>query len=132
MDILNKFGADPALVEFGVWFHVDKTDPTSARFLIARHNNHPFRLYLQGQLTNRVDKPSDEEIDKIFITALSKHVLLGWENVTEDGVEVEFSEERAFDLLSRPELRDFREWVAERSQDMNAYRLQKEEEDLGN
>lgn len=105
--------------------------------LIARYNNQKFRAMQARLLEPYIRKQgrkgvTDKQAEKILVKCMAKTILLGWENLKVEGQLVEYSEDKAIELLSDPRLADFKEIVMFESQSLEHYRLESLEEDLGN
>jgi hypothetical protein len=112
-----------ALAEGGVWMEHD--DTTS--FLVARMGNKKFQTYFQKlirpyQRQFDAGKLSAEKQTDIMCKCMAKTVLLDWRGLTMDGEEIEYSEERAYELLSMEGADEFRDLVTSYAQDAEAYR----------
>jgi hypothetical protein len=121
----------------GKWVDICvNADGTTCRFRLARAGRRnksyakamekatkPYRAIL-----NELDAKTD---DKITATALSEAVILDWENTQlEEGVNVPYSKQAAFDLLvSLPDLCDM---VNKLAWDQNTFREERLEDDAKN
>lgn len=119
---IGKFRTDPTLENQGVW--IDLGD--GAKILVARAGNRK-HAELLSKLTSdpgykqrhKQDTVTEEEYETILVTCLAKTILLGWEGLTENGVEVPYTVERAMELLK---MRDFRKLVQESSAEAANFR----------
>jgi hypothetical protein len=112
----------------GAWI-----DFAGGRFKIASINNFAFaRAYAAAQ------RPFQRQIDKgtldpavsqeLLCRAMSKHILLDWENVGDNGSAVPYSPETAFNaLMNNPELRSF---VQEVAIDIGNFRAEEDEDEV--
>lgn len=82
---------------------------------------------LEGGLTT-------PEARKYMVPIVANHVLLDWENITENGQPIEHSREKALELLGLEELEDFYEWILTIASEGDLYRVEElvEEEETGN
>lgn len=125
---LSTFETDQDAAEEGVW-----CDVGDSRLKVARYGNKKFQRYLQRlvapykQIMQKGQMP-EETSEKLMIQALSKHVLLGWENLTVDGESVEYSTANAIEILSNERFKDFREIVVSMSQEADLFRKEEVEE----
>lgn len=130
---LSEIAVDPQKETAGAEIKVDE----ETTLVIARFNNPEFRKYRNKliepyQTAARRGEITDEEASDVLNKALSKHVLLGWKGLKIEGKEIEYSEEKAYQLFSDPQFRQFREIVMQESQTLENFKLEKIEEDLGN
>jgi len=132
MDLIN-YATDPTKEVEGARVQVDK-DTT---LIIARFNNPPF-VKMQARLTEPYVKAqgrkgvSTEQAATILTKCMAKFILLGWEGLKLDGRVVDFSPDMALELLEDERLSTFKEVVLMESQNMENFRIEKFEDDLGN
>jgi hypothetical protein len=131
MDLMD-IAVDPAKEIQGAVCKIDKT----THLVVARWNNIPF-LKMQAELTAPYIKPGGEGVDEEIATAIlakcvAKYILLGWEGLTIDGVDIPYSEQAVIDIFTDDRFRPFQERVLKESQRMENYRLEKFEGDFGN
>lgn len=131
---LSNFKTDPVKELEGIWVPID----AETELLIARFNNKNF-TNMQARLLSPFQRAgkgkvgiTDEKADEILNTCIAHTILLGWKNLKLDDEEVEYSQSKAFDLLSDPTLKDFRNIVVLESQEMDHYREQQIVEQVGN
>jgi hypothetical protein len=130
MDI-NKFKTDKKKEEEGVWIEIGE----EARIRVARLNNEKYKNHFR-----RTTKPyrrqirngnlSEDVAERLLIDAMANTILLGWENLTEDGKAIKYSIDNAKRILS--ESSDFRDLVADAAGEIEAYRIESLEESKGN
>ena len=105
--------------------------------VVARYNNTPFR-----KMQNRLLEPyarrggrskgvTEAQAERILTKCLAKHILLGWTGLKLNGEEIVYSPEKCLEVLSDPSLADFKELVMVEAQNLENYRIEDEEEDLG-
>jgi hypothetical protein len=87
--------------------HPQTGAPLGAFVTIAAHE-HPQRRKARADVSRRLRAAGNESdatdlVDEVTIEVVARSVL-GWRGIKEDGVEVEFSPDKALELLSRPEL----------------------------
>jgi hypothetical protein len=72
---------------------------------------------------------SREDQDRINVELLVETSLIGWSGLTDNGKPLEFSKDKARQLLSDPELRDFRDavWMAANTVGMRAHEAARQE-----
>ena len=128
IDLFNEFATDTAAEEKGVWCPYAE----GVEFLIARSTN----KHYQRALTKAYEKnkrvldgkgdASENMSEEIMIGVTARTILLGWKGVVWKGEELEYSLENARMLLA---VRDFRRWVMARAEDVDSYKVAKDEED---
>jgi hypothetical protein len=105
--------------------------------IVARYNNPKFRNMQARLMEPYIRKMgrkgvTTEQAEAILVRCMAKTLLLGWDNLSLEGEEVEYTPEKALELLQDARLADFKEIVMLESQNMENYRLEALEEDLGN
>ena len=128
---LRQLRTDPVKEDDGVWVSLDPT----TRIKIARMYNPAFSRYLNELKSeaSRAKRNMDEDArGDILARAMARHILVGWEGLTDDGEEFPDSEENALQLLNDITLRDFREVVLAEANNYANFALQAEEEERGN
>ncbi|RKY09817.1 MAG: hypothetical protein DRP56_02125 [Planctomycetota bacterium] len=125
---INKLKVDAKKVSGGVW--VDYTD--GVRLLIARKPNPAFQEYMadliEPHLASIHAGTFDDKLDKLLTKkAVAKHVLLGWENIEENGKPIEYSPENAFELFKNEDLVDLYHFVLTIAHSKERYRYQETE-----
>lgn len=130
---LSQFETDRQLEADGVW--VDIGDEDGTQLLIARIGNPNFNRLLRNRmkphrnLLQRDALPIETQ-EKILNEVMSETILLGWKNLKYKGKKVNFSTDRALELIS--EIPDFRELVMEVANSMETFRIVEAEEDVKN
>jgi len=131
MDIFKTFATDEKKEVEGVWFDLDET----SKVKVARRSNKAYQALI-SQLYERykriLDQKNQAARDKsmqLTIEAMAKHLLVGWEGLTSNGVPIEYSFEKAKELLA---VKDFRELVASFADDTEAFKAESQQEQLGN
>ena len=126
---LSKFSTNIDRELEGQW--VDIGD--GAKVLVARLGNERYVKYLERaykpyRKMQRTGSVPDDLSRKIFIDSLANCILLGWSGITDDaGVDIPYSVEEAAKSLSL--FKDFRELIAEISQESATYRDEEIAED---
>lgn len=134
MASFSSLKIDPKKDTDGVWFDYH----AGIRLRIARHDNPKFveamRLSLKPHKHAIDSGTMNEELaGRLTRQAVSKHILVGWENVTDDKNEpVPYSPEKAFEYLADPNLRDFLNDVLAFSKQAEAFREDRLKEIEGN
>lgn len=111
MDLSKSFGVDKRSAEEGKWFDLEN----GGRVKVAKLGCPAFKAEVQ-----RLQKPhlavlqssmdSTELLDKITITAMSRTVLVDWDNISMDGESLEYSSEKAKEIMTL--FPDFREVIS--------------------
>ena len=101
MDLRTTFYQEPELVEKGVWFNLQD----QGRVKVASMNSPLFKaevIRLQKPHLNllRSDADSSDLLNSITIEATAKTLLLDWKEIEVDGKEIEYSVEKAIELLT--------------------------------
>ena len=119
MDLKKEFSYDADKAVNGVWSDIGD----GCRLLVARMNNANYNKALRKAVlpfSRRGGSPSVDQNRQILVRCTSRHVLLGWEGLTEDGTEVEYSEEEAYRLMTTYE--EFFQLVVGIAADSDNYR----------
>lgn len=124
MDI-GKLKTNLDLESEGVWVELGE----GARIKVARMNNPRHSAALR-----RITKPYRRQIEagtlnedisyRLIGEALAEGILLDWEGLTDNGEEIKYSPKTAKDLLTNPQLRDFRGQVEAAATDAEQFRLE--------
>ena len=118
----TNYRTDNSKSETGVWMSYD-----GAEFLIARFGNPTFTNYLE-QLKRPYERQiangtfPNSKLINIGAKALAKYILLDWKGLTENGEPLQYSEQKAYELLSDPYAEEFRELISKLSQDVEQFR----------
>jgi len=129
---LSSIAIDSEKAENGIWKEV--VVGTGFECLIARHNNSRFRAEVERRIIDltrsQKQEPTAAQISAATLQAFCTHILLGWRGMEDDDDQpIEYSAEKAFEILSDPEFADLREAVESVATDQKAYRR---ESNLGN
>lgn len=73
-----------------------------------------------GDVLRELDPTSPEVLD-VVAPAIARHILLGWDGITENGAPLPYSVAKATELLTDPGLRHLRAFVLQAADDVNAY-----------
>jgi hypothetical protein len=117
----------------GVWVEHDM----ETSFLIARMGNPRFKalfakLMSPHQRKFDAGKLSQELQTQIMCRAVSETVLLGWKGLAQDGKELKYTKEKAFEILAEDTSEEFLALVIEYAQDNENYRNEEIEEEVKN
>lgn len=130
MDIFNTYAVDETKELNGTWMPLG-----DSKFLVARAGNKAYVKMLGKEVERNQkaldakDDAADALSDRIMIDVLVQTVLLGWENVSYQGKPLEYSKENAKMILAHKE---FRREIMKLSDDFNAFKAAKEEEEVKN
>jgi|GEM_PF-4558602 hypothetical protein len=108
---------------------------TDIEFTIARDTNPAFIAEVRKLTKPHLKKyradiayvmlVRDGTMDKINQKAAAKHLVKGWKNLQdESGAEIEYSHEKALEILSAQEYADVFRWVMIAANDQSAYALE--------
>lgn len=136
-DIFNQFATDPKAELEGVWHRIGGTDEAPARILVARSGNKRHsriitQLYESNKATLELkNEAADAKSEEITIEAMSKGILLGWENLAFNGKVLEngWNIDDAKTLLA---VKDFRELVHKHAMTFADYKAVQDKADAGN
>lgn len=133
LDLFSEFAVDEKTSQEGVW-----RDYGNNKFLIAQKGNRQYRkrfmkLYKPNERLLRLDTEAAEaKSNEIMADTMANTILLNWTGkliVEKGGQPVEYSVENAKKALMLPK---FRELVEEWSEDFDAFKAVKDEEDEKN
>ena len=131
MDIKKEYGTNKKLESAGVWIEVGD----GAEIKVARNGNPEYTKMIE-KLSRPYKKQirrgtiNGETFDKIIRKATAAHILVDWKGITEDEVEIAYSEAEAYRLIT--DYGDFREVVAENALDFQNFQEEEMEEEEGN
>jgi hypothetical protein len=122
MDFHTTFRTDPSKLKDGVEIPFKAGDLFTAR--IRRMNNKEYTAHIQAladeyRKKHKVLAVPDEQYRLMQCEALAKNVLVGWDNLTDKGVPVSYSEVNASTLLGESD--DFRTWVIAQALDLDNF-----------
>lgn len=130
---LSDFKTNRKLEEEGTWVEVGNgTQLKLARLGNSAYRNHLKILMKPYKAMIRNNTLSDEVVEELLNKAIAKSVLLDWSGLEENGEPVPYSEERAYQILSDPSYKDFRELVVSLASDMEVYQQEELEESAKN
>lgn len=130
---LSAYKTDTELKEKGVWVPLEE----GLRIRIARAG-HPKCKEMSTRLLRKVHKlyhgaEREEETIRANKKVIAKHILVDWENLDdEDGKPIEYSSEKAYEILNNPEYEDFYKLVLELSTSSELFRKETLEDELKN
>jgi hypothetical protein len=118
---LSQFKTDQTLEQEGTWVTVDG----DSRVLIARMGNERYKDMLQRKTKPfrhaiRNSTMKDEVFEGILVEVMAHTILLGWENISDEGKQVIYSPESAKQLLLK--YKDFRDLIVGFAQDAALFR----------
>jgi len=126
-DIKKEYSTDEKKETDGVW----ETIGDGCKVRVARANNSNYnkwftRLTKPFKQQLRRDTMPEKKSEEILIKLMAKTILLDWEGMHEDGVELEYTEENAIHLLT--EYKDFRQQIDDLSKSIELFREEEDEE----
>lgn len=129
---LQKFRSDPAKEVEGIVVPVGE----DAWVRVARHGNRKYQTYLQEATKPlrrglQLGTVKDEEVDAVVARAMARHILLDWGGLKEGGKELPYSRENAERLLTAPNYKEFRNFIADIATDQQMFRDQELAESAG-
>ena len=113
---LKELRIDPELADGGVWVDYDGT----TKFLIAMWLNRHFSKAVSAmskRYRHLINSQDPEVLDEKFNGIIAKHILLGWQGLTDGGNPLPYSVETAQEILASDTYRPFRRWVIEVAND---------------
>lgn len=126
-DIFDAYATDENLENNGTLFPLGK----GSKVLVARAGNRKYSKALTKAVeTRRVeldagDDTADAVSDQIMVDVLAETILLGWEDLSFKGVDMPYSLDNAKTLLR---IKDFRKTVAGLSDQIEAFKMKREQE----
>ncbi len=125
---------DRDLEKNGTWLVYD--DDT--RFLVARKTNSAYKAFIskayrenERLLTTKTNfKQADEKADNFMLEGVARHILLGWEGVTNKGLPVAYSPEKAMEVLEEHD--DLRAMIEEFSESRENFIVEQDIKDAEN
>lgn len=126
-DLRKLFAVDEKKEQEGIWEDVGD----GVRVLVARIGNPLYtkevtklmRPYRRGIRRGSVQ---DDVIEAAITKAMAKTILLGWEGLEIDGVPIEFSPEKAQEILF--EFKEFRDLISDIANELDAFKTGEDEE----
>ena len=124
MDVKKAFRTNEKKEIEGIWIQLDD----KAAIKVARAGNPKFQRLFQ-KLTKpyrqaiRTGSLSEDVARKILIECMAETILLDWKGFEENGKEIKYSKEKSIEYLN---IKDFRDFVAQCSEDFSLF---KDEED---
>ena len=134
MNIYDVFETDYKKETEGAWTKLTG----DAEVKLCYFTNDKFLRYNQEEAekwlsANGKEILPDDVSEEIHVRSMSKFVLVDWKNIKgKDNVEIPYSEEAAFELLSNPDMRRFKAAIIRLSQTMSTFKHKREEEDTKN
>ena len=125
MDLKKDFATDKNLENEGIWEDLGG----GARIKVARSGNENYtkrfsELMKPHRRAIKRNTMSDKKAEKILIKVLAETILVDWEGIMEDGVEIAYSVENAIRILT--EYKDFRDIVIDVSEAMENYKIRED------
>jgi len=133
---LSKFRSNPVKSEEGVWIEYPEE---GFALKIARMGNAKYTQEIVSMRRGKqiasplVEEISPSAVEAIQMKAMAKHILLDWRGITDDnGEEIPFSPEKAYEIISDPQYRDFYTLVQTLAADAKNFLDEAEGVDEGN
>ena len=122
-DLKKQYGTDPEKELEGVWEPIDDT----ASLLIARVGNDRYNARyrkIPRGIRNQLEAGNlpDKQNDSLVCRLLADTILLNWKDIADDGKEIAYSEEAAYEQLMK--YPDFRELVWQLGRDLARFRTE--------
>lgn len=121
---INNLRVDPEKANEGTWVNYRG----GSRLKIAKLNNKDYQDFRARKalefsaVLQKADEEADEKAEEITVEGLARHVLKDWEGFGSGDEETEYSVEKAIELLSDPQLADFREDVVNLAANQSHFR----------
>lgn len=130
---LTAFGQDVEKAENGVWVDLGEGCRVKvARSGSARSERMLKKLTAPHQRAIQMGSIPDALLERLNAEHTSKAILLDWEGLQDaDGTEIPFSQAKAFEILSNPEYRDFKDQVLYLAREAETFRKQQIDETVG-
>ena len=130
---LSSFEQNSKLAEDGVWVDMGE----GLGLLIARSGNPKY-----NKIVRSLSKPykrlisagtlPDEKYEEMSTIAMAKAILLDWKGLEDaEGVAIEYSEGAVLKILNDPDYRDFKQLVADLSEEQETFKNQEVEDTVG-
>jgi len=130
-DIKKLYGTDKVKEKEGVMH--DMGEGLKMRLARIGNTNYQKRFEVLSKPHKRALRKgslSNEIAEKLLIQCLAETIVLDWEGLEEDGVEVPYSTENAIRILT--DYRDLREYVNDLANEMEGYQAEEDEEAIDN
>jgi len=121
---LDDIRTDADLELNGFWYSIG-----DAKLKIARLGNLNYRRVMREKLPDYLRETVDEDLrDKLIGEVIGATLLVGWEDLLENGKELPYSKRTAIRLMTSPEYKDLRDFVVEQANTADNYRVYRAEE----
>ena len=133
-DVKKLFGTDSTKEQEGVWYDIAE----GLRMKIARIGNPLYQKRFQALIkpyrrSVRRGTLSDDVAEKLLVQCLSETIVLDWEGVEDEGMEIPYSKDAAVALLTKyPELRNYINDIANELEGFQEELNEEAEENLKN
>jgi len=126
---LDKFTTNKQLEVEGKWIPLDNT----SRIRVARIGNKNYKqkfteLSAPHIVAIRSKTISDDMAEQLLAESLGYSVLVDWEGLTINGEQVEYSPQKATEILLDPKYKDFRDMIVSIATDMDVYKNSADED----
>jgi len=122
---LNVKAIDIKASAEGNWFKYEG----GVGFLIAMNGNPAHSVAMRKMIEKAggleaLGAMDEEEAGNLLVPIQAAHILLGWQGLTNGGVEFEANIENRTALLQDPQYDELRSWIILKSKDAENYRLE--------
>lgn len=136
MAFSKNFKTDLTLEEKGVWLQIGvDVDTGVAQEILVRYSANKdaqrmiTRLREPHKKQFRKGNIPDDINETILTQVVAKHILIGWRGLLDDdGKEIEFTEEKALEILSDPAYKEFKADVGFASSQLESFRAEEVKE----
>lgn len=121
---INNLRVDPEKANEGTWVNYRG----GSRLKIAKLNNKDYQDFRARKalefsaVLQKADEEADEKAEEITVEGLARHVLKDWAGFGSGDEETKYNVEKAIELLSDPQLVDFREDVVNLAANQSHFR----------
>lgn len=120
---LKTLKLNPDAVTEGVWCDWI----LGVKVKIARTGTPEYNTFIQKLMVEQVKSEEDVDTDEVIRKAVARHVIKDWSGIEDDdGTELSYSPEKAYELISDPALSDLYEFVMRMASDRSRFRNQEE------
>jgi hypothetical protein len=127
---LNDIRTNPAAEEQGTWIKID----SETSVLVARLGNKTYREVMQKAILKAREEsgPKAAISDEQLVDILVESILLGWKGLKIAGEEIDYTPEKAREILMERGFKDFRALVVEMAGTAEHFRAEEIEAAAGN
>lgn len=135
-NIFELFEADLNKEKEGAWVKLNPN--TDAELKLRYFANQEYLEFVNAELeswmaANNAKVVPQDVSEELHTKGISKFVLVDWRNFTDKkGEVIEYSADKAFELLNNPNMRRFKAAVIQLSTSLDTFRVEQEEADVKN